>query len=376
MQLQERAGADVRARPRGGLRDDGQGARQNPDLAGVFTTFSANSPQIYPRHRPQKAQHAQRADRQHLRDAAGQSRHGLRQRLQRLRPRLPGARAGRPALPRRAATTSAACGCASPTGALVPLGTLVEIRDVTGPDLVQRYNMYTSVPLQGNAAPGVSSGHGARRRWRQLARADPAAGHRLRMDRARLSRSSTTGNTAIFIFAPVGAVRLPGARGAVRELVAAARHHPDRADGVLSALLGVMAARHGQQHPDPDRPRRAGRPRGQERHPDRRVRARRRRHEGKDPVEAVVEACRLRLRPILMTAFAFILGVVPLVIATGPGAEMRQALGTAVFFGMLGVDGLRPVPDAGLLRVAALADGQAGQEAACDAGGQARGGGV
>ena len=58
---------------------------------------------------------------------------------------------------------------------------------------------------------------------------------------------------------------------------------------------------------------------------------------GRTPVEAVVEACRLRLRPILMTAFAFILGVVPLVIATGPGAEMRRALGTAVFFGMLGV---------------------------------------
>jgi HAE1 family hydrophobic/amphiphilic exporter-1 len=56
-----------------------------------------------------------------------------------------------------------------------------------------------------------------------------------------------------------------------------------------------------------------------------------------DPVAAVVEACRLRLRPILMTAFAFILGVVPLVIAEGPGAEMRQALGTAVFAGMLGV---------------------------------------
>ena len=58
---------------------------------------------------------------------------------------------------------------------------------------------------------------------------------------------------------------------------------------------------------------------------------------GLTPVAAVVEACRLRLRPILMTAFAFILGVVPLVIATGPGAEMRQALGTAVFSGMLGV---------------------------------------
>src|SRR5690606_1688730 len=57
----------------------------------------------------------------------------------------------------------------------------------------------------------------------------------------------------------------------------------------------------------------------------------------KTPIEAVIEACRLRLRPILMTALAFILGVVPLVIASGPGAEMRQALGTAVFAGMLGV---------------------------------------
>ena len=58
---------------------------------------------------------------------------------------------------------------------------------------------------------------------------------------------------------------------------------------------------------------------------------------GLSPVEAAVEACRLRLRPILMTAFAFILGVVPLMIAEGPGAEMRQSLGTAVFSGMLGV---------------------------------------
>ena len=53
--------------------------------------------------------------------------------------------------------------------------------------------------------------------------------------------------------------------------------------------------------------------------------------------DAAVEACRLRLRPILMTSFAFILGVVPLLRASGAGAEMRQALGTAVFFGMLGV---------------------------------------
>ena len=54
-------------------------------------------------------------------------------------------------------------------------------------------------------------------------------------------------------------------------------------------------------------------------------------------ISAVVEACKLRLRPILMTSFAFIAGVVPLMLGSGAGAEMRQTLGTAVFAGMLGV---------------------------------------
>src|SRR5262249_33951424 len=58
---------------------------------------------------------------------------------------------------------------------------------------------------------------------------------------------------------------------------------------------------------------------------------------GKSAVEATLEACRLRLRPILMTSFAFVLGVLPLVLASGAGAERRRALGTAVFSGMLGV---------------------------------------
>jgi multidrug efflux pump subunit AcrB len=57
------------------------------------------------------------------------------------------------------------------------------------------------------------------------------------------------------------------------------------------------------------------------------------------PIEAAVRAAQTRLRPILMTSFAFILGVVPLLIASGAGAELRQALGTAVFFGMIGVTG-------------------------------------
>ncbi len=59
--------------------------------------------------------------------------------------------------------------------------------------------------------------------------------------------------------------------------------------------------------------------------------------EGRSTLDAVIEACRLRIRPILMTSFAFILGVLPLVLSAGSGSEMRQAVGVAVFFGMLGV---------------------------------------
>jgi multidrug efflux pump subunit AcrB len=67
--------------------------------------------------------------------------------------------------------------------------------------------------------------------------------------------------------------------------------------------------------------------------------ARQKEEDGAAPGEAAVHAARTRLRPILMTSFAFILGVAPLAVATGAGAEMRQSLGTAVLFGMLGVTG-------------------------------------
>jgi multidrug efflux pump len=59
--------------------------------------------------------------------------------------------------------------------------------------------------------------------------------------------------------------------------------------------------------------------------------------EGMNRFDAVLEACRLRLRPILMTSLAFTMGVIPLVLSTGAGSEMRRAIGVAVFFGMLGV---------------------------------------
>ena len=75
--------------------------------------------------------------------------------------------------------------------------------------------------------------------------------------------------------------------------------------------------------------RRAGRPGLQERDPDRRVRQAPAGGAGHDAVSAVLEAARLRLRPILMTSFAFIMGVVPLMLASGAGAEVRHALGTA-----------------------------------------------
>jgi HAE1 family hydrophobic/amphiphilic exporter-1 len=158
----------------------------------------------------------------------------------------------------------------SATGALVPLGTLVDIRDVTGPVLVQRYNMYTSIPVQVGTPPGRlelddDRDHG---RWRATA----CRGHGIEWTELAFQEQQT-GNTATYIFAlSVLFVFLALAR-TVRELVLPLAIILIVPMSVLSALLGVMTARPRQQHPDADRPRRAGRPRRQERDPDRRVRA-------------------------------------------------------------------------------------------------------
>ncbi|WP_193369220.1 efflux RND transporter permease subunit [Pelagibius marinus] len=222
----------------------------------------------------------------------------------------------------------------SARGALVPLGTLVEIREVSGPNLVQRYNMFVSVPVQGNAAPGVSSGE-ALEIMEGMARQVLPPGTDFEWTELAYQERNT-GNTAVFIFA----------LSVLFVFLALAAQYESWSlplaiilivpMSVLSALLGItlrgfdnniltqvglivlvgLAAKNAilivefaKQAED----------------------------NGDSAVEAVVKACRLRLRPILMTAFAFILGVLPMAIATGPGAEMRQALGVTVFSGMLGV---------------------------------------
>ncbi|MDX0581892.1 multidrug efflux RND transporter permease subunit [Sinorhizobium medicae] len=222
----------------------------------------------------------------------------------------------------------------SATGALVPLGTLVEIRDTSGPALVQRYNMYVSVPLQGNPAPGVSTGD-ALDKMEALAGQILPQGTTFEWTELALQERQT-GNTAVFIFALSVVFVFLALSAQYESWVLPLAIILIVPLAVLAALLGVsirgfdnnvltqiglivligLAAKNAILIVEF---------------------ARQGEVEGKTPVEAAIDASRLRLRPILMTAFAFILGVVPLVIATGPGAEMRQSLGTAVFSGMLGV---------------------------------------
>jgi hydrophobic/amphiphilic exporter-1 (mainly G- bacteria), HAE1 family len=222
----------------------------------------------------------------------------------------------------------------SNSGALVPLGSLVSVTDTAGADLVQRYNMYTSVPVQGDTAPGRSSGTGLTAMERIAQTTLPQG---LSYEWTELAfQERATGNTAIFIFALAVVFVF---------LVLAAQYESWTLPlaiilivpmSVLAAFIGILI-------------------RGLDNNILTQIGlvvliglaaknailivefARQGEDQGKGPVAAVVEACRLRLRPILMTAFAFILGVVPLVVAQGPGAEMRRALGTAVFSGMLGV---------------------------------------
>jgi len=219
-------------------------------------------------------------------------------------------------------------------GGMVPLGTLVDVRETTGPDKVIRYNMYPAADINGVAKPGVSSGQ-AIALAQQLAAKELPPG--VNYEWTDLTyQEILAGNTIVFIFplcvllvfltlaAQYESWGLPMAIILIVPMC------------LLSAVIGIWL-----------------------RHMDNNIFtqiglivlvglasknailivefAKQLEDGGKSITDAAIEAARLRLRPILMTSFAFILGVVPLVLAKGAGAEMRQALGTAVFFGMLGV---------------------------------------
>ena len=223
----------------------------------------------------------------------------------------------------------------STSGAMVPLGSVVNIRHTSGPYRVLRYNLYPSAEVQGGVKPGYSSGQGlaamekiARRvlptgygfEWTELSYQEKLAGNTgllvfglavvfVYLVLAALYESVTLPLAVIFIvpmciLAAMIGINIWGLPNSILTQV-----------GLIvlvglaakNAILIVEFARQGELE------------------------------DGLERREAASEAGRTRLRPILMTSFAFIFGVAPLAFAVGAGAEMRQALGVAVFTGMIGV---------------------------------------
>jgi HAE1 family hydrophobic/amphiphilic exporter-1 len=220
-----------------------------------------------------------------------------------------------------------------PDGTMVPLGSLMTVRETMGADRVIRYNIFPAAVVQGQPAPGVSSGESLAV-VESMAKATLPAG--MSFEWTALSyQEKLVGNQAIVVFSLALLLVY---------LILAALYESwfIPLSVVLSIPLAVFGAMAGLMY------------RGMDNNIYTQVGlvvlvglgaknailivefAKAYREQGKPIVESAVEASRQRLRPILMTALAFILGVLPLMIATGAGAASRQAIGTAVFFGMLG----------------------------------------
>lgn len=216
-------------------------------------------------------------------------------------------------------------------GDMVPLSTLVKTDTTTGPEVIYRYNRYRAVKIIGSAAPGYSSGQAAAA-MEDLAKQLPNGfGYEWTgtVYQQRLSEGKegyTFGLAAVLVFLFLAALyeswstpfsvilAVPlGIFGALLGILARQYAYDVYTQIGIVTLIG-LAAKNAILIVEF---------------------AKLRQEEGKSIVDAAMEAARLRLRPILMTSFAFILGVVPLVIASGAGAGARRALGTTVFSGMI-----------------------------------------
>ncbi|MGC8101277.1 efflux RND transporter permease subunit [Metapseudomonas otitidis] len=219
-------------------------------------------------------------------------------------------------------------------GEMIPLSTFVKVDNASGPDRVMHYNGFITAEINGAAAPGYSSGQ-AEDAIAKLLKEELPNG--MTYEWTDLTyQQILAGNTAIFIF-PLCVL--------LAFLVLAAQYESWSLPlavilivptVLFSAIVGVILA-------------------GSDNNIFTQIGlivlvglacknailivefAKEKQEEGLDRLAAVLEACRLRLRPILMTSIAFIMGVVPLVLSSGAGAEMRHAMGVAVFSGMIGV---------------------------------------
>jgi HAE1 family hydrophobic/amphiphilic exporter-1 len=217
-------------------------------------------------------------------------------------------------------------------GNMIPVGTLAQVRDTVGPQVITRFNMFRTATLSGVPAPGYSSGQAVAEMERIAAQRLPRqmgyqwSGVTFQQIAAGNLAPLIFGLAIIFVFlflaaqyeswsiplavllsvplAILGAAVLTGLRGLENNIYMQIGLVLLVGLSAKTAILIVEFAKQLQE-------------------------------EGKPVVEAAVEAARLRFRPILMTAISFILGVIPLVIASGAGAASRRSLGTAVFGGML-----------------------------------------
>ena len=230
---------------------------------------------------------------------------------------------------------------------MLPLGTVATIEDVGGPTMITRYNMRTAAALNGAALPGVSSGT-------VISRIGGLA-------KAELPKSMTyewteltylqlqEGYAAYYRLCRRGGAGLSGAGGPVRELFVAAGDHPRRAD-VPARLAGRRVRSSSRTSTSSCRSASSCWWAWRRKNAILIVVfAKANQDAGKSRFDATVAACRSRLRPIIMTSFAFILGVVPLMIAHGAGAEMRRAPGNGGLCRHAGRDPVRHLSDAGLL---------------------------